>query len=186
VSHLAHQNRDGSIASGWGRGAPGFWNKLLFRPDGCWDWTGYLDKDGAGKFYDGKRSHRAPRYAWEQLIGPIAPGQVLLAIVCWNRKCVNPAHREPVPKADVVRWINATGRPIDRPDNRGEMCGGAKLEADAVHEMRAIYRAAKSKYGILRRLHRIYGQRYGVSYIAITSAVYGRSWRHLGGRRGAA
>jgi hypothetical protein len=178
---VPHENRDGSHASGLGSGGTksrGFWTKVWKRPDGCWDWTSYLDKDGAGKFctlVDGRaRTFRAARYAWEQHYGPIPPGYVLLALVCWNRRCIRPSHREPVPKRDVVRWIVAMGRPVERADNRGAMCGRAILTDDQVRDIRAC----RGVYGAMPLLAELYG----ISVHTARIVAQGRTWRHLRGR----
>lgn len=177
---VPHENRDGSRASGLGSGGHcrGFWAKVRKRDDGCWIWTGYLDKDGAGKFctvVDGRsRSFRAPRFAWEQLRGPVPAGHSLVALVCWNRRCVNPAHREPVKPEAVVALRHAFGPPCEHPDNRGELGGRAKLTAEAVREIRS-YRGVYGAMPLLAKL-------YGVSPETARNAVYGKTWRHIDGR----
>ena len=66
---------------------------------GCWLWQGYRDRDGYGVIHADNRAHRAHRYVYAQLVGPIPPYLVLdhvKARGCCNRHCVNPAHLEPV------------------------------------------------------------------------------------------
>lgn len=71
-----------------------FWSKVSIG-DGCWDWMAYRDRWGYGTFYLKGMKRRAPRIAYEDVVGPIPPG---LAIdhLCRNTSCVNPAHLEPV------------------------------------------------------------------------------------------
>lgn len=79
-------------------------------PGGCWLWTGPIDRNGYGVFNVGGRSdlrkHRAHRFVYEILVGPIPEGLVLdhvRALGCRHRHCVNPAHLEPVTQGTNVR-----------------------------------------------------------------------------------
>ncbi len=73
---------------------------------GCWNWYGYVDKDGYGKFcYNTKGTRidaRAHRFGYEKLIGPIPDGLVTDHL-CRVRDCVNPWHLEPVTQIENVR-----------------------------------------------------------------------------------
>jgi hypothetical protein len=61
----------------------------------CWQWTGaYAGKGYGGTWLNG-RHYRAHRAVWELLVGPISEGMTLDHL-CRNRRCVNPAHLEPV------------------------------------------------------------------------------------------
>jgi len=84
-------------------------------PDGCWIWTGTLDRTGYGRLNvgrhdDGRRlSQAAHRFVWEQTRGPIEPGLVL-DHRCRTRACVNPDHLEPVEHLENLRRGARKGR----------------------------------------------------------------------------
>lgn len=73
-----------------------FWAKVR-RSDGCWEWQGSLSSKGYGVFWDAdhKNNLLAHRVAYELVTGPIPDG-LQLDHLCRNRRCVNPAHLEPV------------------------------------------------------------------------------------------
>jgi hypothetical protein len=68
----------------------------------CWLWMGGLAR-GYGHFSDEGRKHvGAHCWAYEQLVGPIPDG-LTLDHLCHNKRCVNPAHLEPVSRGENSR-----------------------------------------------------------------------------------
>lgn len=71
--------------------------KYSVDPSGCWNWMGAISGGGYGQVWqsDARKNVRAHRLVYEILTGPIDPGKQLDHL-CRNRRCVNPAHLEPV------------------------------------------------------------------------------------------
>jgi len=61
----------------------------------CWEWEGSLTPDGYGRHWIDRKGPLAHRWVWEHLVGPIPEGYEIDHL-CFNRKCVNPDHLEPV------------------------------------------------------------------------------------------
>lgn len=68
----------------------------------CWPWLASTTHNGYGQFRVRPQTLRAHIVAWTLLVGPVPDGLVLDHL-CRNRKCVNPAHMEPVTIAENVR-----------------------------------------------------------------------------------
>lgn len=68
----------------------------------CWIWTGADNGRGYGKAKVSGRSVYVHRAAYEALVGPI-PAGLDLDHLCRNRGCYNPAHLEPVTRAENLR-----------------------------------------------------------------------------------
>lgn len=82
------------------------------RPDlgRCWLWTGYTDRDGYGHLRINGADALAHRHSWELHHGPLAEGHEADHL-CFVRDCVNPAHLEPVTRAENNRRMNARRNP---------------------------------------------------------------------------
>ncbi len=91
----------------------------------CWRWTGATTPNGYGVISRGRRDGAIPahRAAYELLVGPIPDGLDLDHVChtrdsmcpggpqCPHRRCVNPAHLEPVTRqTNVDRGRRASGR----------------------------------------------------------------------------
>lgn len=83
-----------------------FWAKVdKFGQNGCWLWTAALDPAGYGRFKEAGRGglvRLAHRIAYQLVVGPIPTG-LQLDHLCRVRRCVNPAHLEPVTSAENTR-----------------------------------------------------------------------------------
>lgn len=68
------------------------------RPDACWHWPGVRNSAGYGQVTMNGRMQYAHRVAYELHVGPIPDGLVI-DHVCYTHDCFNPAHLEPVTRA---------------------------------------------------------------------------------------
>lgn len=67
----------------------------VIQESGCWDWVATPRKNGYAYLCFQGREVPAPRYVYELLVAAVPAGMVLDHL-CRNRRCVNPAHLEPV------------------------------------------------------------------------------------------
>lgn len=80
-----------------------FWEKVIKREGGCWEWQAKRNQYGYGKFSISRRSEVfAHRLSWELMRGPI-PAGLVIDHLCRNPACVNPDHLEPVTQMENVR-----------------------------------------------------------------------------------
>lgn len=78
---------------------------------GCWNWIAALSNGGYGVVGNGSSTTSAHRVTYALLVGPIPEDCHHVDHLCWNKRCVNPAHLEPVTASEnQTRWRRATGR----------------------------------------------------------------------------
>lgn len=95
---------------------------VLVKATGCWRWVGHCDEKGYGKVsfrVKGKKKpvgFRAHRVMWEQVNGPLPPGDTLdhLTEVCIGEPCIHPDHLQA-----VTRQENSVRMQSRR---RGQLC----------------------------------------------------------------
>lgn len=75
------------------------WDKIE-KTESCWNWCGAL-KLGYGRIERKRKQYQAHRVVYEALIDEI-PGGLELDHLCRNKRCVNPAHLEPVTHTENI------------------------------------------------------------------------------------
>lgn len=129
-----------------------FWRSVTGRedPSGCWLWTGTRQMTGYGRFPIGRGSVPAHRFAYEQLACPVPDG-LELDHLCRVRNCVNPAHLEPVTRAENNRrrWATYThcknGHDLTDPANLYFVKGRRVCKACQRARSAAYYQRRKAK-----------------------------------------
>lgn len=76
---------------------------------GCWFWTSSIDSKGYGRYYSKGKRHRAHRFAYQAIHGPI-PAGLELDHLCRVRSCVNPTHLEAVTHRENARRSPVIGK----------------------------------------------------------------------------
>jgi hypothetical protein len=119
-----------------------FLAKVEKRPDGCWLYAGWKDKDGYASFWLNGRNVRAHRAAMLLLMGH-RESALLVLHSCDHPWCVNPEHLSfGTQKENIQQAIHRGRRERVRPPiRRGEKNNLAKLTEDQVRDLRARYAA---------------------------------------------
>lgn len=146
-----------------------FWSRVR-KGDGCWLWTGGLNKpNGYGQINVQRRHRLAHQVAW-CIANPgssIPPGQCVLHR-CDNPQCVNPDHLFLGTHSDNMHDMYSKDR---RQSARGEKHGLAKLTSQDVIAIRARKARGLS-------LHRL-AKDFGVARRTIQHVVQRRTWTHV-------
>lgn len=143
-----------------------FRGKFEIDSNGCWLWSGCLDKDGYGKtMYGGGNHIRSHRKSYLLHVGEIPEGLCVLH-KCDVRACINPDHL-----FLGTNQENTIDRNQKERQARGESNAAAKLTEEDVRRIReeAYYP------GILT----ILANRFGVVKSVIDSIRKGKTWKHL-------
>jgi hypothetical protein len=78
-------------------------------PGDCLNWTGCKTHNGYGQLTFRQTRVRAHRAAYEEFIGPIPKGALIMH-TCDNRSCVNPEHLRPGTPKDNTHDMLIKGR----------------------------------------------------------------------------
>jgi hypothetical protein len=130
----------------------------------CWLWQGFLNRDGYGRWENGKGERfSAHRLMWEYTFGPIPKG-MLVCHHCDVRNCVNPNHLFLGTPMDNMRDCRDKGRALRA---RGEANNSKLTEA----QVRKIITDP--------RLQRVVAAEYGVSQAIISGIKTRRRWQYI-------
>lgn len=133
---------------------------------GCWEWNGFLNSGGYGRYKWNQRNWLAHRLMWMITYGELDP---LLDVchTCDNRKCVNPEHLFLGTHTDNMQDMLDKGR-SNYP--KGERSGKSKLTEKAVELIRKA-----SKEGITQTE---LGNLFGVAHTTIGRVLRSETWKN--------
>jgi HNH endonuclease len=141
-------------------------------PGECWEWFGSRLPNGYGRLGDAGRTVYAHRLSYQLYVGEIANG-LCVCHRCDNPRCVNPNHLFIGSQAENIADRDAKGR---HRVLRGEAIPGTRLTEAQVVEIRRLYIPRSRQTG-----SRALARRFGVSQGAVSAAINGDTWRHVGG-----
>jgi hypothetical protein len=147
-----------------------FWSRFdkSAGPDGCWIWTGSVNKDtryGVVDSHSGGGRRTTPhRHAYRLTYGD--PGELSVLHKCDVRLCGNPRHLFLGTHRD--NWLDSLAKGRQQVVLPGEANRSAKLTTD---EVLAIRRSTARVAELVRQ--------YPVSDSSIRSILHGHTWRHL-------
>lgn len=111
--------------------------------NGCVEWTASLNNNGYGTFTADRRTVMAHRWAYEFHVGPIPDG-LTIDHLCRNRRCVNPAHLEPVSmRANLLR---SAGNAAKTHCPAGHPYSGSYLHVDPKTGDRKCHQCRRDRY----------------------------------------
>lgn len=141
-----------------------FWTNIK-ESNTCWIWTGFIAKDGYGRFSN-KLAHRQ---AWELVNGSI-PSSMIICHKCDNRRCVNPDHL-----FLGTDKSNAADKKRKNRSNvlRGEKCYKSKLTEEDVRNILSLCLNTDLSWTYIAK-------KLGVRRASIYRIVHGLSWGWLG------
>lgn len=76
---------------------------------GCWEWTGYVNRQGYGQYTISRRHYLAHRIAYQTLVGEI-PAGLFIDHRCFTRNCVNPHHLRAVSNKQNMEHLSGPHR----------------------------------------------------------------------------
>lgn len=148
--------------------------------NGCWLWTGGLDKDGYGMFgWPSERIQRASHASYRLFKGQLPEGKPWHLHTCDTPACVNPDHLFAGTYRDNIDDMLQKGRTLT-----GESNHQSKLTDQQASEIRS--RLGKLKPG--RALgqtephpdsSRSLAREFGVSRSVVQSIRRGTTWKHV-------
>jgi hypothetical protein len=133
-----------------------FWTRVNVNPNGCWEWVGYRDPLGYGRYSFGRRRALAHRVLWQWMFGPLdGPSQVVMH-ACDNPPCVNPLHLSVGTMGDNIRDAAAKKR-LHGPT---EQCrrGHPWVEPHLAHDHRGNRYCRTCRADTRRRRYEEYGR----------------------------
>ena len=146
-----------------------FWEKVEKRPNGCWIWTSYVNKDGYGMLSYSGKTERSHRFVWMMEYGEI-PAGMCICHKCDNPACVNPDHLFLGTQRQNI--VDMCSKERQRGSGKGERHHMSKLTREQVLEIRELYESGQYT---IRKLADVYP----VGRSMVWYIVSGKNWIHV-------
>lgn len=144
----------------------GFWEKVDVKGESdCWNWMAGTCQ-GYGHVRCGNKIKKAHRVAYEDKVGPVPDGKILMH-TCDNRICCNPAHLKAGTIADNNKDRDTKGRQVAL---SGEQHARSRLNEKAVKQIRKL----QSKHAAEKRR---LAEKLGVDVVTVGDVMRGKTWR---------
>lgn len=132
--------------------------------DGCWTWTGSINENGYGSFWDGEHVETASRTSYRLFISEIPNGLYVLHR-CDNPVCVKPSHLFLGTHEDNMRDRDLKGRSAKL---AGALNPRAKLTEEQAREIKMS--SLPSAY---------FRAKFNISDTVVSNIRKGHTWKHL-------
>lgn len=137
-------------------------------PTGCWEWQGFIDRGGYGRYKWVDRTN----WIAHRLMFALAFGDFDWSLdvchMCDYRKCVNPDHLFLGTAQDNIDDMVKKGR---QRTARGEQNGMSKLTSETVQRIKEMRAAGMTQEEI--------GAYHGVRHSTVGRILRGSAWRHV-------
>jgi len=149
-----------------------FWGRVdVKEPEECWNWTGYVGKNGYGMVrFEGER-FTAHRLAYMLDKGRKISRNFLVLQTCENKKCCNPSHFKTSTRKKQLMEMAEKGT-VRGYAQRGRDNHSAKLMNEQVMEIRRLF--ATGAYSKTKL-----GRMFSISDDEVKNLVNHRRWRWL-------
>ena len=135
------------------------------KPDECWEWMAFVDKDGYGRFCFEGAQRQAHRFAYWFSTG-IAPTGLNVCHSCDNPGCVNPKHL----------WLGTQQANMQDSVEKGRIAHGETHPSAILTKADVLEIRAKREAGsTLRQL----ADEYGVALGNIHNITSRTNWKHI-------
>lgn len=131
--------------------------KTDINESGCWNWSGYCDKDGYARYSHRGKTNSVAQFVFEMAYGK-ARGSLSVCHTCDNPRCIRPSHLFLGTTKDNMLDAKNKGRLVGA---RGEKQWNHYFTANQVLGIRKGYEGMKGKRGAIAFLAREYETNWG-------------------------